>query len=335
MSCKLRLLVFLQAAVFAAVMFLAGSAADAQVVGGTDVNLSKMSGNQSECAIAKNPSNKLQLFAFCNNNAGAGLFAARSVDGGMTWVYPDPSKTIANGASVALGPAACCDPTVSWDSFGNLFIVYLDPNATTIVLLLSTDGGQTFSNITPASFGPFCAFCVDQPTVVAANTAAVGAPVAVWVVWHQNPSAGPMVASGAAVTGLGAANIGSFSAPQNIPGTNDCSYGDVAIAPSGAVVQTCETPSSGNSPAPTSKILVNTKPDGLGPNPFGAAVIMATTNVAAFHPIPAQSSRTIDAEPGLAYDINPMSPHVGRLYIVYNEEAVFGSGDTDVLLRFS
>src|SRR5260221_7503613 len=36
----------------------------------------------------------------------------------------------------------------------------------------------------------------------------------------------------------------------------------------------------------------------------------------AFHPIPAQSNRTIDAEPGLAYDRNndPMtpSPHFGR-----------------------
>jgi len=314
------------------------TAVGAQVSGGTDVNTSKLAGEQSECAVAKNPTNKLQLFVLCNNNAGVGLFAARSIDGGVTWTYPDPAdKTIADGGNVATqGPAACCDPTLSWDTFGNLFVSYLDPNGTTVVVLLSTDGGQTFSNITPATFGPFCAFCVDQPTIVTGNTTAIGAPVAVWVVWHQNPSAGPMVAGGAAVTGLGA--VGAFSAPQNIPGTADCSYGDVAIAPSGAVVQTCETPSQGNAPA--SQILVNTKPDGLGPNPFNAAVVVDTTNVAAFHPIPAQSNRTIDAEPGLAYDRNndPMtpSPHFGRLYIVYNTEVgAFGSGDTDVVLRFS
>jgi hypothetical protein len=152
----------------------------AQITAGPNVNLSKLAGNQSECAIAKNPSNKLQLFAACNNNAGAGLFAARSIDGGVSWVYPDPSKTIANGVNAALGPAACCDPSLTWDTFGNLYIMYIDSGITTIVLLLSTDGGQTFTNITPASFGPFCAGCVDQPTVVAANTTAMGAPVAVW-----------------------------------------------------------------------------------------------------------------------------------------------------------
>jgi hypothetical protein len=296
-------------------------------------NLSELAGDQSECAIAKNPTNKLQLFTLCNNNAGAGLFAARSVDGGHSWTYPDPSKTIANGVTAALGPAACCDPTLAWDTFGNLFISYINSSLTTIVVLLSTDGGQTFTNITPASFGPFCVQCVDQPTIVAANTSAAGAPVAVWIVWHQNPAAGPMVASGAAVTGLGTANIGAFGAPQNIPGANDCSYGDVAIAPTGVVVQTCQNPSSGDAPA--ANILVNTKPDGLGPGAFNAAVTVTTTNVAAFHPIPPQQVRTVDAEAGLAYDSNPTSPHLGRLYLVYTDEPIFGSGVTNIMLRFS
>jgi hypothetical protein len=309
------------------------SPGQAQITSGPNVNLSKMTGNQSECAMAKNPSNKLQLFALCNNNAGAGLFAARSIDGGQTWVYPDPSKTIANGVTAALGPAACCDPSLSWDTFGNLFIAYIDSTLTTVELLVSTDGGQTFTNITPASFGPFCVQCPDQPKVVADTTTAAGAPVAVWVVFHQSAPAGPMVASGASVTGLGVAGIGAFGALQNIPGTNNCSYGQPAIAPSGIVVQTCETPSTGNAPA--SSILVNTKPDGLGPNPFNAAVTATTTNVAAFDPIPPQSIRTVDAEAGLAFDINPASNHFGRLYLVYTDEPVFGSGVTNIMLRFS
>jgi hypothetical protein len=332
MQCKLYPFVF--ALVSSVMMALLGlSSVRAQITPGPNVNLSKMTGNQSECSIAKNPTNKLQLFAICNNNAGSGLFAARSIDGGQSWTYPDPTKTIANGVTPALGPAACCDPELAWDTFGNLFIVYLDQAVTTVEVLLSTDGGQTFTNITPASFGPFCAQCVDQPHVAWATTTAVGAPVAVWITWHQNPSAGPMVASGAAVTGLGQANIGAFSAPQNIPGANDCSYGDVAIAPSGTVVQTCQNSSTGN--APGAKILVNTKPDGLGPNPFNAAVTATTTNVAAFHPVPPQSTRTVDAEAKLAYDANSMSPHVGRLYLSYTDEPVFGSGVTNIMLRFS
>src|SRR5205823_3785787 len=103
---------------------------------------------------------------------------------------------------------------------------------------------------------------VDQPTIVAANTSAAGAPVAVWIVWNQS---GQMVARGAAVTGLGA--IGAFGPLQTIPGTAGCSFGDVAIAPSGAVVQACQNPTGGQGPA---TIRVNTKADGLGPNPFNA-----------------------------------------------------------------
>jgi hypothetical protein len=317
-----------------AVEFLfAGSEARAQVSGGTDVNVSQMQGDQVECAIAKNPSNKNQLFILCNSN-GAGLFAARSADSGVTWSYPDPAdKTIADG-NPGQGPAACCDPSLAWDTFGNLFITYVDSSLTTIVTILSTDGGLTFSNL--ASFGPFCVQCADQPTVVAANTTAPGAPVAVWIVWHQllsatNPN-GPMLARGAAVTGLGVGGVGAFTAQQAIPGTTNCSYGDVVISPSGVVVQACQNPSAGSA---AGRILVNTKADGLGPNPFGAAVVATTTNVGAFDFIPPQSVRSVDAEAGLTFDSNPMSPHFGRLYLVYTDETAVGSGDTDIMLRVS
>jgi len=318
-------------AAVAAGFLLAGPAARAQVSGGPDVNLSKKNLHDSECAIAKNPKNKLQLFALCNT-ASPGLFAARSTDGGVTWTYPDAAdKTIADG-DAGQGAAACCDPSLSWDTFGNLFITYIDSSLTTIVTLLSTDSGATFSNL--ASFGPFCAQCADQPTVVAADTSAPGAPVAVWIVWHQllsatNPN-GPILARGAAVTGLGV--VSPFSPQQAIPGTTDCSYGDVAISPAGAVVQACQNPSTGSS---AGTIFVNTKADGLGPNPFAAAVVATTTNVAAFDFIPAQSARSVDAEAGLAYDINPASPHVGRLYLVYTNSPTVGSGDTNIMLRFS
>ena len=292
----------------------------AQVAGLGDVNTSKKTGDDSECAIAKNPSNKLQLFIACNT-ATTGLFAARSTDGGLTWTFPDPAdKTIADG-DAGQGPAACCDPTLAWDTFGNLFITYLDPTAANVVTILSTDGGATFSNL--ASF----AGSVDQPTVVAANTSAPGAPVAVWVVWNQS---GSMVARGAAVTGLGV--VGAFNPLQNIPGTASCSFGDIAIAPSGAVVQVCGNPVPGQGP---SNLLVNTDADGLGPGNFGAAVTATTTNVGGFDVIPPQSNRTVDPEAGLAYDANPMSAHFGRLYLVYTDETVNENNDTDVMLRFS
>ena len=297
--------------------------AGAQITAGTDVNTSQKAGADSECAIAKNPTNKMELFASCNT-AGAGLFAARSTDLGSTWIYPDPAdRTIADG-DAGQGPAACCDPTLTWDTFGNLYLGYLDAAVANVVVLNSTDSGATWSTLAtfPGS--------VDQPTVVAADTAGAAAtsPVAIWVVWNQS---GTMRASGAPVTGLG--TIGAFTAPQTVPGTLNCTYGDVAIAPSGVVVQTCQT-GNGNTTGPTN-ILVHADADGLGAGNFGAGVVATTTNLGTFDSIPPQAGRTIDSEAGLAYDSFAGSPHFGRLYLVYTEETALENDDTDIMVRFS
>jgi hypothetical protein len=293
----------------------------AQLAQGTDVNTSQKTGDDTECAIAKNPTNPNQLFASCNT-AGAGLYAARSTDGGVTWIYPDADKTLADG-DAGQGPAACCDPTLAWDTFGNLFFTYLDANATAVVTLLSVDGGATFTTL--ASF----AGSVDQPTVVVANTTGAGAPspVAVWIVWNQS---GQMVARGSQVTGLNA--VVGFQPLQTIPNTVQCSFGDVAISPAGVVVQACQNPVGGQGP---STIRVNIDADGLGPGNFGATVTATTTNVGGFDFLPVQNARSIDAEAGLAYDNNPASPHVGRLYLVYTEETVNENHDMDIMVRFS
>ena len=323
MGTRNRFLNFFQTfAVFLPILFiLTLSAAEAQVAEGADVNVSQLMGDQEECAIAKDPTNERQLFSLCNNDTG--LFASRSTDGGVTWTYPDPDdKTIADGDE-GQGPQACCDPSLARDSFGNLFITYLGRSRKNIVTIVSTDGGVTFSNL--ADWG---SESVDQPTVVAANTSAPGAPVAVWIVWNQD---NVMVARGAAVTGLG--TFGAFGALQAIPvpGPWGCSFGDIAIAPTGAVVQACQSPTGGDGPA---TIYVNTDADGLGPAIFGAAVPATTTNVGGVDRIPAQKRRGIDAAAGLAFDRKSTS-HFGRLYLIYTEETANGNNDTDIMLRYS
>jgi ketosteroid isomerase-like protein len=321
MGTRNRFLNFFQTfAVFLPIWFiLTLSAVKAQVAEGADVNVSQLMGDQEECAIAKDPTNERQLFSLCNNDTG--LFASRSTDGGVTWTYPDSDdKAIADG-DVGQGPQACCDPSLAWDRFGNLFITYLG-SSRNIVTIVSIDGGVTFSNL--ANWGPAS---VDQPTVVAANTSAPGAPVAVWIVWNQSDE---MVARGAAVTGLG--TFGAFGALQKIPGTLGCSFGDIAIAPTGAVVQACQNPRAGDGPA---TIFVNTDADGLGPANFDDAVPASTTNVGGSDRIPAQHRRGIDAEAGLAFDRNSASPHFGRLYLIYTEETANENNDTDIMLRYS
>lgn len=298
------------AAAMAVLLF--GTPAGAQMAQSGNVNVSELSDYQNECAIAANPTNNTQLFAACNNATG-GLFAARSTDLGATWSSPwNAAKVIANGT---VGTAACCDPTLAWDNFGNLFVTYIDSSLGNIVTLLSTDAGLTFTVL--ATFGPAS---VDQPTVAAGSGE-------VWVVWNQG---GSMVARGAAVTGLG--TIGAFNALQNIPGTGSCSFGDLTIAPNGKVVQVCESPSGGAGPA---NLVVNTTSPAGPTGTFAAAVTATATNVGGFAFIPPQSVRSVDAEAGLAYDTNPASPHFGRLYLVYTDSPSVGSSDTDIELRFS
>ncbi len=298
-------------------LFLPCSTAHAQMSSNPDVNTSQLANYQNECAIIKNPTNHTELFAACNH-AGAGIFAARSTNHGVTWTYPDATdRTLADGDPLQ-GPLSCCDPTLAWDSFGNLYFGYLDSTAANVVILISTDSGQNFTTL--VTF----AGSVDQPTVVAADTTA---GTAVWVVWNQS---GTMRARGAAVTGLGA--VGAFGALQTIPNTGNCSFGDITIAPNGAVVQACQTPTGGQGPG---TIRVNTDADGLGAGNFNAGVAATTTNVGGFDFIPAQNVRSVDSEAGLAYDRLPASPHFGRLYLVYTEETVNENHDLDIMVRHS
>jgi endonuclease YncB( thermonuclease family) len=285
--------------------------------GTVDVNASKKSGDDNECALAIDPSNPLRMFQACNT-ASAGLFAAKSSDGGATWTYPDPSdKTIADG-DPGQGVSACCDATLAWDRFGNLYVTYIDQPPSAIVTLLSTDGGSTFTPL--ASFSG----SVDQPTVVAAD---VGSNANVWIVWNAS---GAMVARGAVATALG--TVGAFAAQQTIPGATGCSFGDIAIGPSGAVAQVCESPTGGQN---LSNLRFNVDADGLGAGAFGASSVATTTNVGGFDFIPAQNGRSVDAEAALAFDAKSTSPFFGRLYLVYTEEPTNENNDMNIMLRSS
>src|SRR5438477_140743 len=136
---------------------------------------------------------------------------------------------------------------------------------------------------------------VDQPTI----TTGAGE------VWMVVNAGGPMFATGAAVTGLG--QVGSFFAGEVVPGTNNCTYGDVAIGPAGQVMQVCALTESGQGGG---KLFVSVDPDGLGPTGFGDRVFAAATHVGGFDFIPAQPDRSVDSEPGLAWD-RTGGPHDG------------------------
>jgi len=268
------------------------------------VNVSATTGNQAESFINVNPTNPNNLVATSNTNSNS-IFRAYSTDAGATWTR----GTIATGV-------ACCDGQAAWDSFGNLFLVYINAAVNQINVILSTDGGATFSAPVTAGTGS-----VDQPSI------AVGSG-SVWVDWN---SSGSMVARGAPVTGLGA--WGPFNAQQTIP-TASGSFGGIAVGPGpngGKVIVTYQSPTGGQGPA---TIFANVDADGLGAGGFGARITVSSTNVGGFDFIPAQSGRSIDAEAGVVWDATG-GPFNNRIYLVYTDETVNENNDTDIEMRTS
>jgi hypothetical protein len=312
-------------------VLLVGSGSTAVAAGAirsvpANVNLSKMLGNQSETTVAINPTNPKNVVVVSNTDATTGLFEGYTTDGGATW----NTSIIADGDSLGF---ACCDPSLAFDPFGNLFLVFLKaslPN--NVPVALSTNGGATFSilqSVIPPATGPAAPFpsraarsgIADQPTVTAGQNSA-------WLTFTAG--SGTVVAAGASVTGLG--SVGSFGAREAVPTTNGRGdFGDIAIGPSGQVLVTYEKPTGQQTQA---KLYVSRDPDGLGPQSLSSPTRATKTNVGGFDYIPAQAGRSVDAEAGLAYD-RTGGPHNGRVYLMYTQETPDESNNMDVLVRHS
>src|SRR5712692_7307179 len=249
-----------------------------------NIDVSQRSTNESEETVAVNPTNPKNIVIVTNvDHPAAGLFEGVSFDGGKTWT----KKLI--GDNDNLGDA-CCDPSLSFDKYGNLFMTYLYNVEIEVPIALSTDGGLHFKLIANIAKPPKQSLAasgerrglfrfVDQPTITSGEGE-------VWVVFNGG---GPIVATGAPVTGLG--QVGNFITPEVVPGTNNCTYGDVAIGPKGEVMQVCTLTETG---AGGGTLRVNVDQDGLGPNGFDQSVSVIDTHIGGFHFIPAQVDRSID-----------------------------------------
>ena len=294
-----------------------------------NVDVSRRHLNESEEAIAVNPTNPNNIVVVTNvghREAGleAGMFAGVSFDGGQTWA----TRLIGNNDNLG---DACCDPSLSFDQHGNLFLTYLYQVENVVPVALSTDGGLSFHLVANIGAGGSATASrsgtddrglfrfVDQPTITTGEDEA-------WVIFNAG---GPMVATGARVMGLG--QVGSFAPVEVVSGTNNCTYGDVAIGPSGQVMNVCTLTETGQGGG---KLLVSVDPDRLGPAPFGKRVSVTDTHIGGFDFIPPQPDRSVDAEPGLAWD-RTGGPHRGRVYLVYTLEVKNESDNTDIEVRYS
>lgn len=297
-----------------------------------NIDISRMHGNEAEQTVAINPTNPKNVVVSSNLGEAAGVFEAYSMDGGRTW-----TRQILGDGTV-LG-SICCDVSLSFDSFGNLFFTYISNTTGKVPVALSTDGGATFAVIaqiqptSPAAgpggptkgavvLGTRASASNDQPTITTG-------PGSVWVTWTSEPSV-VVQASGAPVGGLG--SVGSFSAAQSVPTTDGKGdYGDIAIGPNGQVLVTYQFPTGGEGPA---KIFTALDADGLGAGGFANPKLLTKTNVGGFDFIPPQSGRSVDAESGLAYDRSG-GAYNGRVYNIWTSETPDESDNTDIMFDYS
>src|SRR5205085_1579392 len=118
------------------------------------------SGNEDETFIAVNPTNPQQIAVFSNLDTANSTHRDYSTNGGATWTH----GTVATGV-------ACCDAQSAWDSFGNLFVTYINGAASQINVIVSTNGGASFGAPTTIGTGS-----VDQPVIAVGSNS-------VWVAW--------------------------------------------------------------------------------------------------------------------------------------------------------
>ncbi len=301
--------------------------ADTDTVGNVDI--SQNPNYQAEGTIALDPANPRLLFAASNQDVPgviAGLFAAYSTDGGSTWTTRTlGTDTGPNGDGL---PLSFTDPEAAFDQYGNLFLTYIDTTGNTVEVLLSTDGGQTFRLLTSVT-DENNEGGVDQ-TKIATGPGLDGADGSVWVSYLDSSQ---MIATiSAAVTGLN--QIGTFSSPQEVPGSSGGNYDSIAIGPSGQAVVTWQDNPGGAGPAQIYDNLDSAGP-GLGTNGWGpVAQKVTTTNVGGMYPIPAQQTRTIDSEPKVAFD-DSGDQYEGRVYMSYTNAPPAGSPDTEIELIYS
>jgi hypothetical protein len=308
----------------------------------TVVNVSRRMTNQSEAAVAASPLDANDVVIASNVQHGYGIFVAVSHDAGATW-----SRDVIGDDD--LFGRACCDPTITWDGEGNLFLSWLGFGKlrypTYVPVLLSVDAGDTwsiFDKIRPPD--PVRATAVatqgirasesgpkdeegdrgpgflDQPTITTG-------PHSIWAIWNNE---GQMQATGARIRGPG--DVGAFKPVRDIPDAYNCTFGDIAVGPGGAVAHVCQKDRDRHTPV-DSIFRFTVDADGLRPGHFSRPQVIAETNVSLFEPIKAQRVRTVDAESALAW-IRTGSER-GRLVLLFNDEEPDQSDNTNVYVKTS
>src|SRR5437588_12728610 len=144
---------------------------------GTNVDVSNECGPQSETFITLNSRAPKMLAAGSNEIFRLPMRGYFSSNGGSSWGGIDLPLPPANGTN---GIDFGSDPTLAFDSQGNLFYGYIvvffgsgnGINGTEMAVARSTDGGKTYPSVTYFSFSGGSNHFNDKPMITADTSAA-------------------------------------------------------------------------------------------------------------------------------------------------------------------
>jgi hypothetical protein len=283
-------------------LLLAAPVVEAQVITvGPNVNVSRLLGNQSETAIAINRLNPNQIAVSSNNIAGPLLFNSYTTDGGSTW------------AASSFRPSGGYDSWLGADSLGNIFLSYQVAQVTNVAR--STDGGASYGAVFTIPGGG-----ADHPELAIGPGATAGTNS---IYLRDTTSANRVIS--ATSTALGANS--AFTVQTGLGAGN---FGSTAVGPGGRTVFTSLNPAGGVGPT---NMQLRYDADGTGPGGYVTQSSVAT-NVGGFRPIPAQPSRTIDAQVALQYNSTGGARN-GELYMLYTQASNNTTNDTNIVFRRS
>ena len=153
-----------------------------------NVDVSNECGPQSETYITINPANTKNLAGGSNEIFRLPMRGYFSSDGGKSWGGVDAPLPPAIGAN---GIDFGSDPTLAFDSRGNLFYGYIvvffgngnGINGTELAVAKSTDGGKTYPSVTYFSFNGGEDHFNDKPMITADNAPASPFRDNIYVAW--------------------------------------------------------------------------------------------------------------------------------------------------------
>src|SRR3954471_12617029 len=293
---------------------------------GPNVDVSNECGPQSETYITLNPARPRMLAAGSNEIFRLPMRGYFSTDGGSTWGGVDLPLPPAKGNGIDFGS----DPTLAFDSSGNLYYGYIvvyfgngnGVNATAMAVARSTDGGRTYPQFTVFSSEGGSGHFNDKPMITADANPASPFRDSVYAAWDA-------ATGGSSGGGVRLARSTDHGATFTTVRVDDPRGPGRAIGAVPFVGPKGEVYVAWNDYA-ANTIAFNRSLD--GGVTWGAAHAIAPKTLAFDITIPAESNRGALVYPACDTDRSG-GAHRGRLYCSWMDQGA--TGNTDIFASYS